>query len=284
MARNKIALIGAGQIGGTLAHLIGLKQLGDVVMFDVMEGIPQGKALDIAESSPVNDSDAKFTGTNTYEAIDSADVCIEIVDWRGFGDGERLALRNAFHDVEHHDVAELFEADEVGERAADLTGADQRNFVTRHGGKTFDLLKPRTAAKRDLSSLLCCSNTAQYVNEPCIHYTSRRLVASPERFDDSGFHDLIRPIQDLRLARTVRQAEIGLRAHLDQARGGALEFVRLVTFGGGVKLVRWRLRRGQQLHRMVIERIDQDDEAIGLVAAGVIHHRNAIEHDGVEFV
>src|ERR1700682_6312051 len=76
MARNKIALIGAGQIGGTLAHLIGLKQLGDVVMFDVMEGIPQGKALDIAESSPVNDFDAKFTGNNTYEAIEGADVCI----------------------------------------------------------------------------------------------------------------------------------------------------------------------------------------------------------------
>ena len=76
MARNKIALIGAGQIGGTLAHLIGLKQLGDVVMFDVMEGIPQGKALDIAESSPVNDFDAKFTGTNTYDAIEGADVCI----------------------------------------------------------------------------------------------------------------------------------------------------------------------------------------------------------------
>ena len=76
MARNKIALIGAGQIGGTLAHLIGLKQLGDVVMFDVMEGIPQGKALDIAESSPVNDFDAKFTGSNTYDAIEGADVCI----------------------------------------------------------------------------------------------------------------------------------------------------------------------------------------------------------------
>ena len=76
MARNKIALIGAGQIGGTLAHLIGLKQLGDVVMFDVMEGIPQGKALDIAESSPVNDFDAKFTGTNSYDAIEGADVCI----------------------------------------------------------------------------------------------------------------------------------------------------------------------------------------------------------------
>ena len=76
MARNKIALIGAGQIGGTLAHLIGLKQLGDVVMFDVMEGIPQGKALDIAESSPVNDFDAKFTGTNTYDSIEGADVCI----------------------------------------------------------------------------------------------------------------------------------------------------------------------------------------------------------------
>ncbi|HET7409427.1 MAG TPA: malate dehydrogenase, partial [Paracoccaceae bacterium] len=59
MSRRKIALIGAGQIGGTLAHLIGLKHLGDVVMFDVAEGIPQGKALDIAESSPVNDFDAR---------------------------------------------------------------------------------------------------------------------------------------------------------------------------------------------------------------------------------
>ena len=72
MARKKIALIGAGQIGGTLAHLIGLKQLGDVVMFDVVEGVPQGKSLDIAQSSPVNDFDAKFTGTNSYEAIDGA--------------------------------------------------------------------------------------------------------------------------------------------------------------------------------------------------------------------
>jgi malate dehydrogenase len=53
MARNKIALIGAGQIGGTLAHLIGLKELGDVVLFDIAEGIPQGKALDLVESSPV---------------------------------------------------------------------------------------------------------------------------------------------------------------------------------------------------------------------------------------
>ena len=61
MARNKIALIGAGQIGGTLAHLIGLKELGDVVMFDVMEGIPQGKALDIAESSPVSVRDSAAT-------------------------------------------------------------------------------------------------------------------------------------------------------------------------------------------------------------------------------
>src|ERR1044071_8184317 len=76
MARKKIPCIGAGQIGGTLAHLVGLKQLGDVVLFDVAEGIPQGKALDIAQSSPVNRFDAKFTGTNSYEAIDGADVCI----------------------------------------------------------------------------------------------------------------------------------------------------------------------------------------------------------------
>jgi malate dehydrogenase len=76
MARKKVALIGAGQIGGTLAHLVGLKELGDVVMFDIAEGIPQGKSLDLAESSPVNGFDARFAGTNTYDAIEGADVCI----------------------------------------------------------------------------------------------------------------------------------------------------------------------------------------------------------------
>jgi malate dehydrogenase len=76
MARNKIALIGAGQIGGTLAHLVGLKELGDVVLFDIAEGIPQGKALDIAQSSPVDGFDAGFAGVNSYEAIDGAAVCI----------------------------------------------------------------------------------------------------------------------------------------------------------------------------------------------------------------
>src|SRR5919107_742079 len=76
MARKKIALIGAGQIGGTLAHLAGLKELGDVVLFDVAEGIPQGKALDIAESSPISGFDAHYSGTNSYDAIEGADVCI----------------------------------------------------------------------------------------------------------------------------------------------------------------------------------------------------------------
>jgi len=76
MARNKIALIGAGQIGGTLAHLVGLKEMGDVGMFDVMEGVPQGKALDLAQSSPVEGFDARFSGANSYEAIEGAAVCI----------------------------------------------------------------------------------------------------------------------------------------------------------------------------------------------------------------
>src|SRR5438270_70174 len=76
MARNRIALIGAGQIGGTLAHLIGLKELGDVVLFDIAEGIPQGKALDLIQSSPIEGFDARFAGTNSYEAIQGADVCI----------------------------------------------------------------------------------------------------------------------------------------------------------------------------------------------------------------
>jgi malate dehydrogenase len=76
MARSKIALIGSGMIGGTLAHLIGLKELGDVVMFDIAEGIPQGKGLDIAESSPVDGFDANYLGANDYSAIKDADVCI----------------------------------------------------------------------------------------------------------------------------------------------------------------------------------------------------------------
>jgi malate dehydrogenase len=76
MARKKIALIGAGQIGGTLALLIGLKELGDVVLFDVVEGIPQGKALDLIEASPVEGFDARFTGANDYSAIAGADVVI----------------------------------------------------------------------------------------------------------------------------------------------------------------------------------------------------------------
>jgi malate dehydrogenase len=76
MARNKIALIGAGQIGGTLAHLVGLKELGDVVLFDIAEGVPQGKSLDLAQSSPVDSFDAKLSGANTYEAIEGADVVI----------------------------------------------------------------------------------------------------------------------------------------------------------------------------------------------------------------
>lgn len=76
MARNKIALIGSGMIGGTLAHMIGLKELGDVVLFDITEGIPQGKGLDIAESSPVDGFDTRYTGANEYSAIEGADVCI----------------------------------------------------------------------------------------------------------------------------------------------------------------------------------------------------------------
>ncbi|MBJ7534497.1 malate dehydrogenase [Rhodomicrobium vannielii ATCC 17100] len=76
MARAKIALIGSGMIGGTLAHLIGLKELGDVVMFDIAEGLPQGKALDLAESAPVDGFNVGFQGVNDYADIKGADVII----------------------------------------------------------------------------------------------------------------------------------------------------------------------------------------------------------------
>ena len=76
MARNKIALIGAGNIGGTLAHLIGLKELGDVVMFDVFPGVAAGKALDIMQSGPVDGFDANMSGTKDYAQIAGSDVVI----------------------------------------------------------------------------------------------------------------------------------------------------------------------------------------------------------------
>ena len=76
MARKKIALIGAGNIGGTLAHLAALKGLGDIVLFDVVEGIPQGKALDLSQCGPVEGFDATITGTNDYADIAGADVII----------------------------------------------------------------------------------------------------------------------------------------------------------------------------------------------------------------
>ncbi|MDT9597940.1 malate dehydrogenase [Sphingosinicella rhizophila] len=76
MARKKIALIGAGMIGGTLAHLAAIKELGDIVLVDVAEGIPQGKALDLAQAGPVEGYDARLTGSQDYADLAGADVCI----------------------------------------------------------------------------------------------------------------------------------------------------------------------------------------------------------------
>jgi malate dehydrogenase len=76
MARKKIALIGAGMIGGTLAHLAAMRELGDIVLFDIVDGVPQGKALDIAQAGPIDNFDAKLIGASDYEAIEGADVCI----------------------------------------------------------------------------------------------------------------------------------------------------------------------------------------------------------------
>lgn len=76
MARPKIALIGAGQIGGTLAHLAAIRELGDVVLFDIAEGTPEGKALDIAEAGPSEGFDASLKGTQSYSDIEGADICI----------------------------------------------------------------------------------------------------------------------------------------------------------------------------------------------------------------
>ena len=76
MARKKIGLIGAGMIGGTLAHLAAKKEMGDIALFDIAEGMPQGKALDLSQCGPVEGFDAKITGTNDYADIAGADVVI----------------------------------------------------------------------------------------------------------------------------------------------------------------------------------------------------------------
>ena len=76
MPRRKIALIGGGQIGGTLAHLVALKELGDIVLFDIVEGLPQGKSLDLAQAGPIEGFDARLKGTNSYADIAGADVVI----------------------------------------------------------------------------------------------------------------------------------------------------------------------------------------------------------------
>jgi len=76
MARNKIALVGAGQIGGTLALLAGLKNLGDVVLIDIVDGVPQGKALDLAQAGPVESYDAALSGSSDFSAMKGADVVI----------------------------------------------------------------------------------------------------------------------------------------------------------------------------------------------------------------
>jgi malate dehydrogenase len=76
MARNKIALIGSGMIGGTLAHISAREELGDVILFDIAEGLPQGKGLDIAESTPVYGASVNLKGVNDYAGIAGADVCI----------------------------------------------------------------------------------------------------------------------------------------------------------------------------------------------------------------
>jgi malate dehydrogenase len=76
MARRKIALIGAGMIGGTLAHLAAMREMGDIILFDVVEGIPEGKALDISQAGPIDGFDAKLKGTSDYADIAGADLCI----------------------------------------------------------------------------------------------------------------------------------------------------------------------------------------------------------------
>src|SRR5216683_889336 len=142
MARDKVALIGSGQIGGTLAHLIGLKELGDVVMFDIAEGVPQGKALDIAQSSPVDGFDAHSTGANSYDALDNAKVCIVTAGMARVLDSSRFRY---------------FLADEFNVSVEDVTA-----FVLGgHGDTMVPLVKYSTVAGIPLPDLVKMGWTSQ---------------------------------------------------------------------------------------------------------------------------
>jgi malate dehydrogenase len=84
MARKKIALIGSGMIGGTLAHIAAREEMGDVVLFDIAEGTAKGKALDIAEASPVFGKDSNLKGASDYAAIEGADAVVIVTEWDVF--------------------------------------------------------------------------------------------------------------------------------------------------------------------------------------------------------
>jgi hypothetical protein len=86
------------------------------------------------------------------------------------------------------------------------------------------------------------------------------------------------------MAAPVRPRQISLRAHFDQTRGGAFEFLNLESFAGTIKRFGFGLRRRDELDRVIVEGVDQDDEALGEIAPVVIHHRNVVEHERVEFM
>ena len=125
--------------------------------------------------------DADIGAFDRLVGVGAGEAGVEIVDRRGSGDVERLALRHALHDVEHDDVAELLEADEMSQRAADLTGADQRNLVTRHGGKLFGMmprgdgvvlqLTRRTRSNKrkgaEMGARCLCIQYASHGGKPC---------------------------------------------------------------------------------------------------------------------
>jgi malate dehydrogenase len=105
--RNKIALIGGGNIGGVLAEQIAYRELGDVVIFDVVEGLPQGKALDMAEGAPIMGADARISGTNSYEGIAGANVVIitaGLARKPGMSRDDLLARRSAGHESQDHEA------------------------------------------------------------------------------------------------------------------------------------------------------------------------------------
>ena len=242
MARNKIALIGAGNIGGTLAHLAAAKELGDIVLFDVVEGVPQGKALDLSQCGPVEGFDVALKGSNDYADIKGADVIIvtagiarkpgmsrddllgiNLKVMKAVGEGIRSERARRLRDL-HHQPARR---DGLGAARIFRPAA---SYGGRHGGRARQRALPHTSSPRSSAS------RSQDVTAFVLGGHGDTMVPIVEYSTVAGI-----PIPDLIKMGWSTQERID--AIVKRTRGGGGEIVALLGTGSAL------LRARDQRHR-----------------------------------